>query len=172
MHISGVNIQPELNTITHYNHCVPVIYLVSIFIFLKMCGFFFFQTKIFAMDTLLKISIIMDPFTVFSLANCSSTPSEKHDFIQNNTLNHWSELKGRHQQYKMTTLQFPLHGKSAQCFAVPCTLSYMAYTYIGSTSGKSTKACRCWEMLEEVEEVEAIWCEASRYALLFINRMT
>lgn len=28
------------------------------------------------------------------------------------------------------------------------------------------------EMLEEVEEVEVIWCEASRYALLFINKMT
>lgn len=28
------------------------------------------------------------------------------------------------------------------------------------------------EVLEEVEEVEVIWCEASRYALLFINTTT
>lgn len=124
-------------------HIVPVTYLVSIFVLLEMCGFFL-PAEIFAEDTSsLKISIIVDPFS--ALANGSSTPSEKHNLIQNNTLNHWCDFEGRHQQHKMIALRFSFHEKSAQCFAVPCMFCYMAYTCAGSISGKSTKACRCWE---------------------------
>lgn len=153
----------------YYNCSVPVIYLVSIFTFKIKCMDYFFRDGYFITKKS-AFSWILSQSSVFcKLQSCTFWKTRM--LMWKNTWNCWCKFKKRHQQCKMAVLHLSLHGKPAQCFAVPCVLCYMTDTCTQPPEHlqKHADAERdAWRL----KKVEFIWCGASRYALLFINKMT